>query len=249
MTNLFSELPPDHVPIGTPASVLTIGAHPDDAEFGAGATLSRWADAGAVITMCVVTDGSKGSWDTNEEADSLIQRRIDEQARAAEVMGADRCLHLGHVDGELEYSIELRRQLAVIIREIRPDVVLTHDPWQRYQLHPDHRATGRAACDAVVDAREPRALVDSGVEAHRPEMLLLWSADEADHAEPVDDHWFARKVDALLCHASQATTTMGDATTSVEARKSFENRLRSWQDAQGAALGVGTAEVFKRIDP
>ena len=249
MTNLYSEFDAGGHSPEIPGSVLTIGAHPDDAEFGGGATLARWAAEGAAITICVVTDGSKGSWDPDEDEESLVQRRIAEQKRAAIILGADRCIHLGHVDGELEYSIELRRQLALIIREVRPDVVMSHDPWQRYQLHPDHRATGRAACDAVVDAREPRALRDSGIDAHRPRTLLLWSADQPDHAEPVSDRWFDRKVEALLCHASQATTTMGDATANDTARKSFENRLRSWQDAQGATLGVGAAEVFKRINP
>lgn len=249
MTNLFSGLPSDVTPLSTPQRVLTIGAHPDDAEFGAGATLARWISDGAHVTVCVVTDGSKGSWNRDEDTQSLILRRIEEQRQSAETLGIREVVHLGYVDGELEYSMGLRRDLARQIRLTRPDVVLSHDPWQRYQLHPDHRATGFAAVDAVVDAREPLAHADMPHPAHRPSTLLLWSADDPDHAEPVEPQWFAVKVQALLCHSSQSATTMGDAASGEDERQAFEQRLATWQDASGAAFGMGPAETFKRITP
>jgi len=249
MTNLYSEIPSDMAPLSTPRRVLTIGAHPDDAEFGAGATLARWIADGANATVCVVTDGSKGSWDANEDTQSLILLRIEEQRQSAETLGVGEVVHLGYVDGELEYSMDLRKHLALQIRLTRPDVVLSHDPWQRYQLHPDHRATGFAAVDAVVDAREPLAHADMPYPAHRPSSLLLWSADEPDHAEPVEAQWFAKKIEALLCHSSQSATTMGDAASDEDARRAFEQRLATWQDASGAVFGVGPAETFKRITP
>lgn len=249
MSNLYSELPRDVAPLPTPQRVLTIGAHPDDAEFGAGATLARWISDGAQVTVCVVTDGSKGSWNASEDIESLIARRIEEQSHAAETLGVADIVHLGHVDGELVYSMDLRKQLAAQIRMTRPDVLLTHDPWQRYQLHPDHRVCGLAAVDAVVDAREPLALRDLPHGAHRPSSLLLWSADEPDHAEPVEPRWFAAKVEALLCHSSQSETTMGDAVRGDAQRHRFEERLTAWQDASGAAFGIGPAETFKRITP
>jgi LmbE family N-acetylglucosaminyl deacetylase len=249
MTNLYSELEAQAEPLTPPTRVLTIGAHPDDAEFAAGAALARWAADGADITMCVVTDGSKGSWDPEEDTDALIKRRHTEQRAAGAVIGAGRFVHLGYVDGELEYSMALRRELAHQIRLLRPDFVLSHDPWQRYQLHPDHRVTGFAAVDAVVAAREPLAYPDMELPSHRPSALLLWSADEPDHAEPVAPEWFTRKVDALLCHSSQAQTTMGDADQGVDKRIRFESQLATWQDAGGARFGVGQAETFKRITP
>lgn len=249
MTNLYSEIPSDATPLRTPRQVLTIGAHPDDAEFGAGATLARWIADGAHATVCVVTDGSKGSWDADEDSQSLILRRAEEQRQSAEILGVGEVVHLGYVDGELEYSMDLRKHLALQIRRTRPDVVLSHDPWQRYQLHPDHRATGFAAVDAVVDAREPLAHADVPYPAHRPSSLLLWSADEPDHAEPAEPQWFAKKIEALLCHSSQSSTTMGDAASSEEARRTFEQELARWQDASGAVFGIGPAETFKRITP
>ena len=248
-SDTHDELAPGAGPLETPGRVLTIGAHPDDAEFGCGATLARWADSGADITMCVVTDGSKGSWDREDDPTALARERIREQEAAGAVLGARRFVHLGHVDGELEYSMDLRIEVARQIRIHRPDVVLSHDPWQRYQLHPDHRATGLAAVDGIVTAREPRALGDSGLDAHRPIALLLWSADEPDHAELVDDDCLQRKVDALMCHASQSTTTMGGAADSPEDLRHFVEKLEDWHRRSGARLGVGPAETFKRLTP
>ena len=249
MADVHDDLADAPPPLEVPARVLTIGAHPDDAEFGAGATLARWAREGSDITMCIVTDGSKGSWDADLPAADLVSRRKEEQSRAAAVLGATRVIHLGAVDGDLAYSHTLRDELAEIIRKTKPDVVVTHDPWQRYQLHPDHRATGLASTDAVVVAREPRAMAASDLEAHRPTAILLWSADEPDHAEPVDDESFDAKVDALLCHASQSETTMGGARDAEAARRAFVAKLRSHLERAGGGFGLGPAETFKRITP
>jgi LmbE family N-acetylglucosaminyl deacetylase len=248
-TGLYDELAGDEAPLRDPTNVLTIGAHPDDAEFGAGATIARWRASGARITMLIVTDGSKGSWNIQIDSEKLVDARKEEQLRAAHALGGATPIHLGHVDGELEYSMELRKEISLHIRRIKPDVVLTHDPWQRYQLHPDHRITGLVGVDAVVSAREPLAFRDSGLAAHRPEALLLWSADDPNHAEPVTPEWFDRKIEALLCHSSQARTTMGGAGSSAEQRVAFIDRLALWHADNGEAFGIGPAESFRKIVP
>lgn len=247
--DLYDELPRERVRLEPPARVLAVGAHPDDAEFGAGATLARWADAGAHIVLCVLTDGSKGSWDANEDTTDLVDRRRREQQAAARVLGLAEVVHLDHVDGELVATPTLRDAVAEQIREHRPDVVLGHDPWQRYQLHPDHRAAGWSLVDGVVAAREPRALERSRHPAHRPSALLLWSADEPDHAEPIAPGMFDRKVDALLCHGSQIATTMGDADRGPAERSRFVARLQDWHREAGRGLGTPPAEVFRRLTP
>jgi len=248
-SDLYDELLGDVAPLKIPKRALTIGAHPDDAEFGAGAAIARWADAGTEVSMIVVTDGSKGAKNASIDSEALVRRRTSEQSRAAKVLGAVSVIHLGCVDGELEYTMDLRRVLARHIREARPDVVLTHDPWQRYQMHPDHRVTGFAAIDAVVAAREPLMYTDLGIPAHRPDSVLLWSADEPDHAEPVEPEWFDRKVEALLCHSSQGPTTMGGAESGAERRIAFIDHLALWHANSGEVFGVGPAETFKRITP
>ena len=124
----------------------------------------------------------------------------------------DRVLFLQRVDGELENGIAERREVARIIRTIRPEALLGHDPWRRYRLHPDHRAAGFLTLDALVAARDPHFFADLGLAPHRPEALLLFEADQPNHLE--DATGFEQtKIDALLCHTSQWESTMGIAVT------------------------------------
>lgn len=252
MTNLHDDLRrpsgPQSAGLPLPRSAMTIGAHPDDAEFGAGGTLARWAAGGCEVTILVLTDGSKGSWDAATSTEELIAARRREQEQAAETLGADRVINLDHVDGELEYSMSLRREMCRWIRTVRPEVVLGHDPWRRYMLHPDHRAAGLALIDGVVAARDHLFFPDLGLEKHRPDAILLWQADEPDHHEDISST-FATKITALLCHSSQATTTMGDATRSDVAREAFIQRMRQLAADQGRAAGLGAAEAFKILRP
>ena len=207
---------PVTIDLPVPSSALAIGAHPDDIEFGCGATLAKWADAGCRVHHLVLTDGSKGSWDPDEDLAALVAARVIECRAAAVVIdGAasgpssdDRVLFLGQVDGELVNGEEERREVAGVIRSLRPAVVLAHDPWRRYQLHPDHRNAGFLSLDALVAARDPHFFPDIGPAPHRPTSLLLWEADLPNHVENAAG-FEAAKIDALLCHASQQVTTMG----------------------------------------
>ena len=234
-----------------PGRALAIGAHPDDAEFGAGGTLAKWTAAGTEATILVLTDGSKGSWDPSLRPSDLVRMRMNEQTRAAEALGVDSALNLSYTDGELEYTMELRAEVCLWIRRLRPDVVLTHDPWRRYMLHPDHRATGWAAIDGVVAARDhlfyPEQLAGD-LTHHRPGALLLWAADEPDHYEDVTG-FVDRKVAALLSHSSQATTTMEGAGDSAKATEAFRLEIDDRAVVTGAEAGLSRAEAFKRITP
>jgi LmbE family N-acetylglucosaminyl deacetylase len=252
-TNLFSEARRERVAeLPVPARALTIAAHPDDAEFGAGGTLAKWADAGCEVSILIATDGSKGTWDPGVTPQALVQARRDEAHRAAEVLGAvGEIVFLDHVDGELVHSMQLREEVALWIRRLRPEVVLSWDPWRRYMLHPDHREIGWGAIDGVVAARDhlffPHQLVD-GVDKHRPEAMLLWAADESDYWEDISDT-FDRKIDALLCHSSQTQSTMQNAHSDEEARAQFADRIRGWCQSMGEPAGIEVAEAFKLLRP
>ncbi len=198
--------------------------------------------------MLVVTDGSKGTWDPTADPGELAARRSEEQDRAASALGAAAVVNLGYVDGELEYSMELRRRICEQIRMARPDVLLSHDPWKRYQIHPDHRATGFGVVDGMVAARDPLFFPEVAVAPHRPGAMLLWSADEPDHWEPIQET-FDNKLAALLCHSSQGETTMGDAQASGEALAAFTERIRLWAAENGAGTEFDLAEAFKRLTP
>ena len=247
----FAEPSPGAAALDIPARAMTIGAHPDDAEFGAGGTLARWTAGGCEVLMLVVTDGSKGTWDHTLDPADLIRTRQEEQRRAASVLRISETVMLDHRDGELEYTMALREELCLWIRRFRPDVVLTHDPWRRYMLHPDHRVTGWAALDGVVAARDhlffPNQLTED-VTKHRPEALLLWAAADPDHWEDISAT-FDQKVEALLCHSSQGRSTMGGAQDSTDGRREFAGRLREWAAQQGDPVGLNAAEAFKLIRP
>lgn len=248
MTNLYDDLRHPGQGLGIPSSALTIGAHPDDAEFGAGGTLARWAAMGCRITMLVLTDGSKGTWDETTSGEDLVAQRQAEQAAAAAMIGAEEVIHLDHEDGELKHVPDLDRQVCEWIRRIRPEVVLGHDPWRRYMLHPDHRAAGMALIDGIVAARDHLFFPEQGLEKHRPKAVLLWQADEVDHFEDITTT-FDTKIEALLCHSSQAQTTMGDATESTEARAAFTEQMRMLAADHGRRAGFDLAEGFKLIEP
>ena len=241
------DVPTWTVDLPAPAVALAVAAHPDDVEFGCGGTLAKWAAAGCVVHHVVCTDGSKGTWDVEADLPSLVARRQDEQREAARRLAGERAgevRFLGAVDGELEASRTMQREVARAIRELRPDVVLGHDPWKRYRLHPDHRNAGLLVCDAIVSARDPHFLTDLGVPHHRPAHLLLWEADAPDHAEDVTS-WIERKLDALEAHESQFETTM--QASGPDDLEPFRARIRERLAGLGRPHGVEYAEVFKLI--
>jgi LmbE family N-acetylglucosaminyl deacetylase len=211
------------------ARVLAVGAHPDDIEFGCGATLAKWARAGAHVELLVLTDGSKGTWEPDQELAALVATRRDEQRAAAKVLGAREVHFLDAVDGELEADARRREQVCGVIRAARPDVVLGHDPWKQYRLHPDHRRAGELVIDGIVAARDPHFFPAAGT-PHRPSRLLLFEAQEIDHIEAVDEDDIEAKIAALLCHHSQWLSTMGIEQASHEAeaqRAAFEEQIRT----------------------
>jgi LmbE family N-acetylglucosaminyl deacetylase len=233
----------------TPASALAIVAHPDDAEFQCGATLAKWSAAGCVVHHLVCTDGSKGSWDPTINQAELVATRQREQLAAARALGtAGQVVFLGWPDGELESGLRQRSQVAYWIRKLKPSVVLGHDPWKRWRLHPDHRNAGWLACDGVVAARDPFFFVEHDIAHHRPDALLLFETDEPDLA--IDVHGFAdHKTNALLAHESQFETThdIADA-SSASQRERFAGWVSSNLAENAASAGLHAAEIFKLID-
>jgi LmbE family N-acetylglucosaminyl deacetylase len=232
----------------TPASALAIGAHPDDVEFGCGGTLAKWAADGCIVHHLVCTDGSKGTWDVDADVVELAARRQLEQREAARRLAGDQVgevRFLEYVDGELRSDLDVVDRVARIVRELQPAVVLGHDPWKRYRLHPDHRHAGFLVCDGVVAARDPHFFPEHGLAHHRPQGLLLWEADEPDHVEDVTTS-FGTKLSALEAHESQFESTM-KAVDDGELEE-FRARLSARHERIGAPHGIERAEMFKLID-
>jgi LmbE family N-acetylglucosaminyl deacetylase len=233
--------------LDVPTVALAIGAHPDDVDFGCGATLAKWAADGCIVHHVVLTDGSKGTWDPLADTVELAARREDEQCEAARRLAGDNAgsvAFLRYVDGELEVTREATGRLARLIRELRPDVVLGHDPWKRYRLHPDHRHAGVRTCDAVVAARDPHFFREHDLPPHRPGALLLWEADTVNHVEDVSG-FVDRKLDSLEAHTSQFESTM--KAIDADQLAAFRTRIRERLAALGEPYGLAAAELFARL--
>jgi len=223
-----------------PKRVLTIFAHPDDAECVAGGALLKWTAAGDPVTICVVTDGDKGSDDPAMlPADVVAVRRREQQAAAAR-LGAE-VIYLGWEDGYLQPSLDLRRDLVRVIRRVRPDRVLCNDPtvWFRRDLyvnHPDHRAAGQAVLEALYPAvKKPWVfpeLRDEGLEPHLVDEVWLAPTDQPNTWIDIDDVLDA-KIDLICTHASQFPRPWTEAAFAGFARES------------GAPRGLAAAEAYR----
>ena len=233
---------------GIPERILTITAHPDDIDFGAAGSVAAWTAAGATVTYCVVTDGDAGGFDPSVPRTEIPAIRRAEQTKAAAEVGVTELHWLGYPDGQVEASLALRRDLARVIRLVRPQRVLCPSPdrmWDRlFASHPDHLATGEAAiCAVYPDARNPFAfpeLAAEGLEAHSVDEVWVMAAPGSNVYVDVTNT-FAAKVAALRAHVSQETDRGGQ----------LEARLQGWltQNAADAGWEPGRlAEAFRRID-
>jgi LmbE family N-acetylglucosaminyl deacetylase len=229
------------------ARALVIAAHPDDVDFAAAGTVATWTDAGIAVTYCVVTDGDAGGFDPDLPRHRIAEVRRQEQTAAARVVGVHDLVFLGHPDGRVEATLALRRDLARVIRQTRPDRVLCPSPVRNLKRlgpsHPDHLAVGEAALAAVYpDARNPFAFPELAEQGHAPHTVAeTWLMG---HPEP--DHWvdvggvFDRKIEALLRHTSQHPDPAG-----------LPDRIRGYLALNAAAAGLAEgslAEAFFRID-
>lgn len=225
-----------------PASAMTILAHPDDAEFGSGGTLAMWAQAGTEITMVILTDGSKGSPDRTLTPTELLQMRQEEQARAAKALGVAHVVHLGYEDGVLQPTIALRRDIARVIRQYRPEAIITGDPDARfggdnYINHPDHRAAAEAALYGIFPAADNHnyfpELLAEGLEPHYVQLLYIQQWDGGSTVVPVTEEAMNAKIAALGEHKSQFDI------------KDVEKFVREGSAKTGEKHGLPYAETYR----
>jgi len=217
---------------------MIIFAHPDDAEVQCAGTIALWIEAGVKVTYVVLTKGDKGTQDPAMTGEALARLRREEQLRAAEVLGVEKVLFLDNGDGELEVTMEKRRSLTRIIREYQPEVLVTHDPWMRYQLHPDHRACGTLALDAMISSRDRLYFseqIDQGPQPCRIRRVLLFASDQPDFWVDIGST-LDKKMRALGQHQSQVTQW-----------PKWEEWLRKRTENAGASQGIKLAEPFKRL--
>jgi len=218
--------------------VMVIFAHPDDAEVQCAGTVALWAAEGKKVTYVVLTRGDKGTQDPAMTPEALARLRQEEQLRAAQELGVGKVLFLENGDGELEVTMERRKALTRIIREYQPEVLVTHDPWMRYQLHPDHRASGTLALDAMISARDrlyfPEQIAQ-GLNPCRVRRALLFASENPDYWVDIEPT-LEKKVRALGQHRSQ-----------VSQWPKWEEWLRKRAENAASSQGLKFAEPFKRL--
>ena len=218
---------------------MVIIAHPDDAEFTVAGTVALWTKAGCRVSYIVCTDGNAGSHEPGMTREKLAGIRRAEQRAACATLGVDDVVFLGYDDGQLQPSLELRRDLVRVIRQHQPEVVVTNDPTtlfsgDRYINHPDHRAAGQAALDAVAPASQMPLLWPELGEPHRVHHVYIRGNDEpntwVDISETIET-----KIAALKQHASQ----MGDWDPT--------DRIKEWNASVGEEKGMDFAENYRVI--
>ena len=196
-------------PNDAPDHVLVVVAHPDDIDFGVAGTAAALTSAGSTVTYALCTSGEAGIPE-DMARDELKALRESEQRAAAEAVGVSDVRFLGMPDGHLEANLELRKVISRVIRQVRPDVVVTQSPERSYDRifssHPDHLACAEATIAAVYpDARNPHAhveLMNEGLEPHSVPWMWVMRGPKPNFAVDITPH-IERKVKALSSHSSQ----------------------------------------------
>jgi len=224
---------------GIPESAMVIVAHPDDAEFTIAGTVALWTKAGCPVSYVLCTDGNAGSHEPGMTREKLAEIRQNEQRAACEALGVSKVIFLGYEDGQLQPTLELRRDLVRVIRQEKPAVIITGDPtslfsgdW--YINHPDHRAAALAAIDAVAPASAMPLLWPEAGPPHRVRQVYVHGNDQpntwVDISETIEN-----KITALRRHASQ----MGDWDPT--------DMIKRWNAEVGTKKGMQYAESYRVV--
>jgi len=223
---------------------LAIFSHPDDAEFGAAATIASLVARGVRVDYVVTTDGGKGTDDPTVTSEQLAATRVAEQRAAADVLGVAEIVHLDYPDGYLESTLDLRRDIVRQLRRLRPELVIAQNPMRRmdgnpFIGHPDHLATGEATLSAVYPAARDHLnfpeLLGEGLEPWKVRQVLVTGAERPNLWVDVGAH-LDTALAALRCHASQ-----------IDDWDAIEQRVRDRAREAGEPVGLPAAQAFLSI--
>jgi LmbE family N-acetylglucosaminyl deacetylase len=218
---------------------MWVVAHPDDLEFSSGGTVAKFAKEGKRIILVQVTSGDRGTPDRSHTPEILSATREDEEQEAARRLGIAEVVFLREPDGSVVPDLHLRERITRMIRTYRPDVIVTHDPFRPYALHPDHRAVGMAAHDAVYPTARDHLYfpdhLDSGLEPHKTAEIWYFGSESPDIYVDITDT-FEDKINALRAHVTQ----VGEA-------KELPERLRGFSTEVAKDQPFELAEAFKVI--
>ncbi len=220
-----------------PESAMVIVAHPDDAGFTVAGTVAGWTKVGCRVVYVICTDGNAGSHEPGMTREKLAEiRRVEQRAACAEV-GVSEVLFLGYDDGQLQPTLDLRRDLVRAIRQHKPEVVITWDPTHLfsgdgYINHPDHRAAAQAALDATSPASAMPLLWPEVGAPHRVRQVYVFGNDESNTWVDITET-IEQKIAALKQHASQ----MGEWDPT--------EMIKEWSAEAGKEKGLAHAERYR----
>lgn len=227
-----------------PQKILVMLAHPDDPEFFMGATIARWTGAGHKVHYCLLTRGDKGGQDPRVSGEEMAQLRVVEQNAAASVLGVESVRFLSYEDGTLVPNLAIRRDVVAVIREEKPDILVTCDPTNLltrygYINHPDHRAAGQIVIDSYFPAAGSPMfypeLAEKGLAPHSVKEVWLSLTRQPNVVLDVSETW-QNKVEALHQHRSQ----IGDLVK-------FDARMASRRTPDSTPEAPRFEEEFHRI--
>ncbi len=227
--------------------VLVINAHPDDSDFGASGTIAQWVKKGIEVSYVFCTNGDQGGEESGIAKEDMPAVRQREQRAAGVAVGVTDITFLNYVDGYLEATLKLRKDIVRQIRISQPDRMVCQSPernWERIGAsHPDHLAAGEASIQAVYpDARNPFAftdlLNDEGLKPWRVKEVWMMGFANPDHFVDITDT-FDLKMKALHSHVSQTAHNT-----------ELEHMVREWGQRNAGVAGFAEgriAEAFKII--
>lgn len=221
-------------------NALVIEPHPDDNEVGAAGTVKLWRDRGIPVVYLTITDGRAGSAEPGARADDMIQTRRRERQEANRLLGVQESYNLGFEDGGNWSEYQLSSILVPLLRQFRPALVMTVDPWTPYESHPDHVKTGKASLAALIAAKSAISYAGQGEPYDVPQVALYGSAYPntwVDVTSTWDD-----KLAALKAHASQF---VADPRSALYLQYLTAEAARLYQEKIGS--GDGRAEAFKTL--
>lgn len=218
---------------------MVVVAHPDDLEFSSAGTVAKLTQDGKRVILIQVTSGDKGSSDPEYAPQAMALTREAEEREAARRLGIAEVVFLRCTDGELMPDLVLREKIVRMIRTHKPDVVITHDPFRPYALHPDHRAVGITTIDSVYPvARDPHnfpAHLREGLEPHKTAEIWFFGAENPDRYIDITES-FDGKINALRAHESQ----VGEA-------EGLDERMRERAQEVAKVQDFDLAEAFKVV--
>lgn len=193
-----------------PKTVMCIGAHPDDIEIHAGGAISKLQELfSCAVHFVVVTDGSKGTWVHRIKMKELAKKRAQEQKKASQLLNIEGLHMLNFREGEVLNSLDsLKIKLVSLVRKIKPDIVMTHDPYKLYEFHSDHLIVSKIAAEAslIMAANYgyfPELTDKKNLAPHFVPLLLLFDTNHPNFAITFQKNHVQQKLEAIKLHHSQ----------------------------------------------